>query len=1066
MRGVILLMGAVSAANCFAALTVVEHPADGGLRILRDGKPIVESVAVGLGGDGKMPQPQRSFVVREDGAKVWNRWCEERERRYRLEVAQRADGAVEITLSGQMEGSSPYRARTVHLRTAAGAFDGKSVKGLTGDGRAWRPLESAVGPSFRNEAFRWLACDGVTFDFNPLGATDFCMRYNFGVVQGAWSAFMRDGVLNILGGTTVKFAAGGFVGAKVIIREGGFDDYDRHHLIRTFWYTDHLKSKYLTAFASPKRGKGFAEGDVPFDAARGFGWVGDVPRRPVVGAPSGVRYSCVAGEGPAVYRFAGLADGYYVFNLVAGNYTGERNGFSVSVNGETIVRDVTVRPRTSRSIARAIHVRGGTTDVTLDGNWLVSCLALQPVMGDSEDFSVSRGYWLTEGYEPGDIYCSADCRRPPAFGLADETCDLPEPGTESAAAWRDPPAPVNVPDLTAPSYDWLRRVRMGSLLSNSSTFGEYDDPAELERALVAEVDSNRCNAAIVSGMHSRHTYFNHIDRGVEAIGRIAAGLHRHGAKHVDHHDSTLLWNSDGGLRTLMTRLPELCRASADGLPSFQLCPSNPTFRETYYAYLRRLAEKGVDGFQIDELEFFGHACVCAACRERFHRETGWHLPADETHPCFSDPRDPIARRWHVWRTRTITNFFVELRERLRDVKPDLSLQMYTTHWGFTRSLPNYRASPDLFDFARTVNYFGTEVTAQNPIATARPMLPLRKAFNLFPLAVNAPPPWVWFYSYTRGQNLFCWGVSQLCGQQAVLERNYPAEPGIPDYDAFAASDLAFKRAGAVCLAKVALVFSASSRDWNRRTSFVGELFGVAQALEALHVPYEIVGDRYLDPDRLAKYRVLFLCGSECLSDRAVADVRAFAARGGTVQMSETAGTCDEFGLERAENPFRDLPGKVVRRPASWATPYHMAELKPPQTSRFEPGTPGEMAFRKEVSEIVGDATVWTTDAPDMVYSGLWREADGTVAIQFLNATGGGWPVGEVVQVNLRGPVFPPLERDVSFTIRSWREVRVTVAGPGLVGERELAAVRRGTELAVVVPHDALRTYAIVRIRCR
>ena len=36
-----------------------------------------------------------SFATLADGTRVWNRWSEVKDRRFRLEVAERADGAVE-----------------------------------------------------------------------------------------------------------------------------------------------------------------------------------------------------------------------------------------------------------------------------------------------------------------------------------------------------------------------------------------------------------------------------------------------------------------------------------------------------------------------------------------------------------------------------------------------------------------------------------------------------------------------------------------------------------------------------------------------------------------------------------------------------------------------------------------------------------------------------------------------------------------------------------------------------------------------------------------------------------
>ena len=285
-RMTLLLAVCLCTASSFSALEIVESPS-GALTVVRDGKTIIEDIAVNA---GAVPgsEIRSSFELLPDGSKVWNRWCEACDRRYRLEVAQRSDGAVEITLAGQMEGSSRFRTRAVYLRSAPGVFIGKKFKGVVGNGRSWNPLEGKTGDALRKYGFRWFALEGLTFDLDPIGPTDYCMQYNQGVVQGVWTIIPEGGGLKFIGGTTVKTSFGGFVGAKVVIRKGSFEDYDRFHAMRSFQYAWHLKSRHHVAFASPKHGKAFADGDVPFAAERGYGWLGSPPRRPVVGAPSGV----------------------------------------------------------------------------------------------------------------------------------------------------------------------------------------------------------------------------------------------------------------------------------------------------------------------------------------------------------------------------------------------------------------------------------------------------------------------------------------------------------------------------------------------------------------------------------------------------------------------------------------------------------------------------------------------------------------------------------------------------------------------------------------------------------
>ena len=75
----IALATALCAVSASAALTVFERE-DGSFAVLRDGKVLVESASFHCG-NPKPTRIEKSFTTAPDGAKVWNRWSEEREGR-------------------------------------------------------------------------------------------------------------------------------------------------------------------------------------------------------------------------------------------------------------------------------------------------------------------------------------------------------------------------------------------------------------------------------------------------------------------------------------------------------------------------------------------------------------------------------------------------------------------------------------------------------------------------------------------------------------------------------------------------------------------------------------------------------------------------------------------------------------------------------------------------------------------------------------------------------------------------------------------------------------------------
>lgn len=1083
MNGAVRAMAfAVSAGAMLAAhgFEVVEN--DGRFTVRDGGKVVVSAISAGCADEGTGLEVKRSHVSLGDGTEVWNQWCEARDGRYRLEVARHPNGEVEVTMMGEVDPFDHVRKRCISVELSD-VLSGADYKALEGNGRSWTPKSGKFDGSFAGGNFRWLAAGGLTFDLNPLGAGDYCSGYQNDAVRGVWSLRREGKGLRLDVQSNLTRTYGGYTGAKLVLRKGRFEDYDRIHFLRSYRYANHLAASRRLAFGSPKRGECYAEGDVDFAEDRKHGWQsGAEGRRTIIGHGEGALYSAVAGSGRAVYRFADLPDGYYLFTVEAGNYTGAANSFGVSVNGAELAARVSVAPRTARAFSRAVHVQGGCADVALDGDWLVSAMGVQPVLGDAEDYSVKRGLWVTEGFEPTTLYRSADYGRPVEFKAADETYELPEPGTETAAKPRDPPAPVELPDPRQESLSWLEGGKIDRIVSNASSLSCADDPERLSKYIGAMSEGRGYSALMVSGMHSRHTYPAHLDRGVEAIRRIAAETHRRGMKLLDHHDATLLWNIDSGLRVLMERVPELIRSYTDGLPSFQLCPCNDEFNEKYYGYLRRLVEAGVDGFQIDELEFWSHGCVCEACRKRFFRETGWKVPANECDKAFRNPNSPLRRRWHDWRVKTVTNWFIELRRRLKDIKPDLVLTMYTTHWGFSYSLPRRGGSNDLIDLGRTVNYFGTEVMTRNVMKSARALPPLRKAYNLLNVGYGTPI-WGWYYSSNAKCDYFAWALANMHGQTALLS-DPPPDAEAPDYIGFGGSRANMRRAGARAVAQVALLFSGYSRDWNAGCSSVPDLLGTAQTLEELHVPYEMIGDMSVTDEALAKYKVLYVGASHCLSDAEVAAIRRFAERGGSVYLRALAGTCDEFGVPRAKWAFGDIFGfkPAVRAPSiaedarlgkgtvrySSALPGEglcFREFMLGKTCAFSPDPVLAAQYREELAKFTEKAAFWKVDAPPMVYTTLWREQDGKLVAHFLNATGCEMHAGDVCDADAPVPPFPDLAKDIVFTVPGLKMGKAVAYSPDLAwGGRQLKLAQNGDgTVTVTLPKEFLKGYTLVRM---
>lgn len=1070
------------------------RPEQGGFTVLRDGVRVAFA-RTDLGA-GVPAEPKGSFVERVDGAKVWNSWCEEERLRYRTECAVRADGAVEITMSGEMKCDSPFRTRQLLLTVPSAVFAGREVRSFKGSSSRYDSANSPVVED-GNQAFRtpcecrFVAANGLTFDFAPLGSSNEAGNGPCSV-DGLWeSRRTPSGDVVFTGGAVVCKTYGGWTAAKVVIREGEFADFDNLHFRRHSHYGLPLGTMHLVKFGAPKAGPQYADGEISYQSMRGYGWHhedsgtremwrGVLDIKTHVGAPEGAYYSCISGEGdtdhgPTEYLFAKLPDGHYIVTVGAGNYTGVENRFDILVNGEPLARGVSVPARYARTVSRVFHVVGGELKIRLIGKYILSTIGVQGLLADGEDFSFRRGFWMTDGYEPTHVYRNADDAEKGAFAVSDETIFLPTPGEETKEPRKQLARPQALPDRTRPAFAWMDNPRIYPLMFNWANFAELEDQDVFLRKFDAETAGKGINMVMLSGFLSRHTYPAHEDRALKAIAETTESLHRRGIRVIDHHDITLCWNEGSGFRVLAERLDEMSRTVGTGLPSFQFCISNPKHNEKQYAYIRRILEGAkVDGFQLDELEYWQDGCVCAACREKFHADTGWYLPANECSDAFHDRESPLFRAWIDWRIVSVANWDVEVRRRLADLRDDLVLSEYTTNWGFLRNYPSQRASQDLIELAsRVVNLPGTEVMSRNPYGSHRALVPMRKMFNMLSLFADFPI-YGWYYGFDPKVFYFSWALANMCGQSALLmDEEVPRTGDVPDYLAFGASDGNMRRRGAKPIAEAAILFSRPSRDWNRGVPFGPEMLGIAQELEAMHVPYEFIVDEFVTAERLAKYRAVFLAASQCLSDAEVAALRAYVENGGTVQMSVRAGELDEQGQPRADWPFAGLSdavgrGRIICDPGFGGARRAMPELTPVRAYKplgFDPSATARDALQAKLRRVLGRGD-WLVKAPEKVHVMPWREADGTRVVHFLNSTGAPEPVpGEVPSKTTPEMAFPPPDEDLVVTFPAEGAKTAVATSPDFAGERPLSVAETANgRLSFVLPRGLLKVYTLVRVR--
>lgn len=143
------------------------------------------------------------------------------------------------------------------------------------------------------------------------------------------------------------------------------------------------------------------------------------------------------------------------------------------------------------------------------------------------------------------------------------------------------------------------------------------------------------------------------------------------------------------------------------------------------------------------------------------------------------------------------------------------------------------------------------------------------------------------------------------------------------------------------IANVALLVSQRSNRLYKDvpgTDALQSLEGMYEILTEARIPFDVVVDTELEPDTLAQYSVLVLPNVALMSDRQIAQVKAFVARGGSLLTSFETALYDENGNPRPDFGFADLYGmhKVGERfgigSPRQAPPHFWQRLEAPATS--------------------------------------------------------------------------------------------------------------------------------------
>lgn len=167
-----------------------------------------------------------------------------------------------------------------------------------------------------------------------------------------------------------------------------------------------------------------------------------------------------------------------------------------------------------------------------------------------------------------------------------------------------------------------------------------------------------------------------IPRGYDALKIIIETAHARG---MEVHPWFVV-TADGykEMSPILLEHPDWCMVDINGNRVAWIDPSSPEARRHVVSVLKEVAANyDIDGINLDYLRYAtpGRYCFCDRCKTAFKERFGLDAKAANN----AEPGSRDWAKWRVWRYRQTNQFMRDLRDALREVKPEATMSAYV--WG-------------------------------------------------------------------------------------------------------------------------------------------------------------------------------------------------------------------------------------------------------------------------------------------------------------------------------------------------------------------------------------------------
>jgi hypothetical protein len=323
----------------------------------------------------------------------------------------------------------------------------------------------------------------------------------------------------------------------------------------------------------------------------------------------------------------------------------------------------------------------------------------------------------------------------------------------------------------------------------------------------------------------------------------------------------------------------------------------------------------VDAFSFDGLHHSGY-CYCAHCRANYRQETGQDIPP-------INMSDMAFRRYLLWEDRRLESLVERMQMRLKAIKPTVALVTWTTNagrFGHFLDIPrNMSARMNLLLDAPDQEFWMDESNRGNTLVPAFANAVIWARSNH---RVAFSSPYLFSHGNPYGPDSF---PPQEVLRRMLLAMTYGARPSMALAQPKLLQDATYRSLHEIARCEpwmthiqpepwAALLMSDTTRVFYGQEPgrveerYLANVLGAFRTGVEEHLPVTVIDDWNLNAEDLARYKVLILPNTACLSDAQARAIAEFVRRGGGLVATLDTSLCDEMGAPRKDFALAEVFG--------------------------------------------------------------------------------------------------------------------------------------------------------------